>query len=349
MSRSITYKMMMPCLFLGTVVSGTAYGVECPLSPFGFNDEIGRANLLTQEKVVQAGKLIKDGRVYELGRIHDAASNTPFPADRSFSLELIDTGTIPDSAFNDIVFNESRLAGGKVKNKLVPGALGQWASQWDALPHFGFADAADLDDSCYFNNFKQDEVFTSTGVQKMGAEKVPPFVTRGILLDIAKLSNDGNPLPSDTGDGFPYEISEQEVVDALKEQAGIKLTMKEDLLGDVILIRTGVDVLFDTQPSIPSPGIGVEAAQLLADEGVVMVGSDSFAVDVFPRPDGGIFPVHQLFLVEKGIYILENLDLEELSDAGVHKFFFSLVVNKWRGSPGSPAFPIAIGPDDVDG
>ncbi len=330
---NLLHKTTLVSVATGLALAGAAYGLECPTSEFGPDDEIGRANFLTEKKVRQAAALIKDGHVYELGRVHSSESWTAFPATRSFEVRINLTTGLPDG----ILTNESH----------VEGELGEWASQWDGLPHFGFEDTDDIFQSCFYNNYKQEDVFpiAGAGAEKMGAENVPPFVTRGILLDIAKLSNSGQPLPADIGGGLPYVISAQEIVDALKQQAGIQLTPNQDLKGDVVLIRTGWDTVLDTLPNglIPMPGISIEAGQLLADEGVVMVGSDNFGLDAFPLASGRIFPVHQLYLTQAGVYIMENLQLQELSDAGVHKFFFSLVVNKWKGAVDSPAFPIAIG------
>ena len=57
-----------------------------------------------------------------------------------------------------------------------------------------------------------------------------------------------------------------------------------------------------------APGIGVAAAQMLADEEVVLVGSDNWGVEVMPNPDPDLSaPVHQLLLARNGIYIHENL------------------------------------------
>jgi kynurenine formamidase len=52
--------------------------------------------------------------------------------------------------------------------------------------------------------------------------------------------------------------------------------------------------------------------------------------------------VHVHLLVEKGIHIIECLNLEELASAGVKEFWFVALPLKIRGGTGSPIRPIAL-------
>jgi kynurenine formamidase len=60
----------------------------------------------------------------------------------------------------------------------------------------------------------------------------------------------------------------------------------------------------------------------MAEREVVAVGSDTETFEVQPipacRPTGK--PVHTLLLIERGIYIMEGLDLEQLATEGVREF-----------------------------
>jgi kynurenine formamidase len=53
-------------------------------------------------------------------------------------------------------------------------------------------------------------------------------------------------------------------------------------------------------------------------------------------------PVHQFCLAECGVYLIENLMLEEMARDGVHTACFILLATKFRGATGSPARPIAM-------
>lgn len=52
--------------------------------------------------------------------------------------------------------------------------------------------------------------------------------------------------------------------------------------------------------------------------------------------------MHALLLVDAGIYIIENLDLEELAAEGVREFLFVALPLPIAGATGSPLRPLAI-------
>jgi kynurenine formamidase len=91
------------------------------------------------------------------------------------------------------------------------------------------------------------------------------------------------------------------------------------------------------------PGIDLPAARWLIERGVVAIGCDNMAVEVLPNPDHGIaMPVHQYALAEAGVYLIENLALDELARDGYASFCFILLAIKFRGATGSPVRPIAL-------
>ena len=65
-----------------------------------------------------------------------------------------------------------------------------------------------------------------------------------------------------------------------------------------------------------------------------------------PRPDPGEpanpQPVHTLLLIERGIYIMEGLDLEAIAAAGMREFLFVALPLAIRGATGSMIDPVAI-------
>ena len=76
---------------------------------------------------------------------------------------------------------------------------------------------------------------------------------------------------------------------------------------------------------------------------VVLVGVDNWGVEAIPHPNPKLFaPNHQKFLVENGIYIMENLDFTSLIEAEVWQFAFSFAPIPLKGATGSPARPFAI-------
>ncbi len=87
----------------------------------------------------------------------------------------------------------------------------------------------------------------------------------------------------------------------------------------------------------------MEAAQYLVDREVVLVGADTWSMEVVPNPNPDLqFPVHQLLIPRNGIYIFENLLTEELARDRAYEFAFFFAPLRLKGATGSPGNPIAI-------
>ncbi|TMI43436.1 MAG: cyclase family protein, partial [Betaproteobacteria bacterium] len=118
------------------------------------------------------------------------------------------------------------------------------------------------------------------------------------------------------------------------------------LPGDAVIIHTGWGKLYgkDNARFVKStPGVGVAAAEWLAKQDPLLVGSDNWPVEVAPNPDKDLsLPVHQIFLVVNGIHILENLKLDELVAKRVYEFAFTMQPLKIYGASGSSVAPAAI-------
>jgi len=87
----------------------------------------------------------------------------------------------------------------------------------------------------------------------------------------------------------------------------------------------------------------VPAARWLIEQGIVAIGADNMAVEVLPNPNKAVLmPVHQFALAECGVYLIENLALEELAAARVYAACFILLATKIRGATGAPVRPIVM-------
>ena len=92
-----------------------------------------------------------------------------------------------------------------------------------------------------------------------------------------------------------------------------------------------------------APGIGLDAARYLVEREIVMIGADTWSMEVVPNPNPQLqFPVHQLLITRNGIYIFENLATEELARDRVYEFAFFFAPLKLKGATGSPGNPLAI-------
>lgn len=171
------------------------------------------------------------------------------------------------------------------------------------------------------------------GFREGGVERIPPIVRPAVLLDVARTKG----VPAlDAG----HLVSAVELQEAL---AHAKTSIQP---GDVVLVRTG-NGTFWRQPDryLAGPGLAAEASAWLADKGVFAVGADNMAWDLIGLRDPSLnceLPGHLLLLARRGIYIMENLALENLSAAGVSRFTFVCTPLKLTGATGSPVRPIAI-------
>ena len=145
----------------------------------------------------------------------------------------------------------------------------------------------------------EDRIAFKDTMKRLGIEKVKPFFTKGVLIDMVAFKG----APMDGG----QEISVDDIKGALKKQ-----DMEEDDIGegDVVAFHTGWVRYWITDNKTYNgavPGIGIEAGKWLAEKGVAVVISDTWPVEVVPNPDSKqAFPVHQILLAQNGVFIHEN-------------------------------------------
>jgi kynurenine formamidase len=283
---------------------------RCP-SKWGAGDERGAANHMGPETVLKAARLIRTGRVIELGQV--LRSSMPLGA-RHFDLYMKPTG--PNVGSNRRGSNE----------ELVVAEMGQVGTQFDGFTHQTIGDSL-------YNCFDMNETMTRTGFTRLGVENVGTLMTRGVLIDVAALKG-VDMLPD------RYEITVDDLQQALDRQ-GVALEP-----GDAVLIHTGWGVLWDTDADrfmASNPGIGVAAAQWLVERDPMLLGADNQPVEVSPNPDPEVsLPIHQMMLVVHGIHLVERMRLDELAAAGVHEFAFVVQPLKIEGATGSTVVPVAI-------
>jgi kynurenine formamidase len=217
---------------------------------------------------------------------------------------------------NEVTWHES----------IISGEMGQISTQFDGLGHVGIGDLS-------YNGLSFHDFVTPEGYTSLGVEEVDPIVTRGVLIDVAAYK--GVTLLEGG-----YEITEPDLTGALQRQ-DIRITS-----GDVVLIHTGWGSLWmkdNDRFGANAPGIGLQAAQFLVDQEIVLVGSDTWATEVLPYPDPSlVFPVHQLLIAKHGIFNMENLATEVLVEDQAYEFLFVYAPLPLKGAPGAPGNPVAI-------
>src|SRR5439155_22880404 len=116
--------------------------------------------------------------------------------------------------------------------------------------------------------------------------------------------------------------------------------------GDVLLVRTGYGAIWrDEAEYLEAAGVAKSGTLWAAEQGVVAVGADNMSWDVPGERDpesGATLFAHYYLLPQKGIYIIENLNLEELAKAKCYAFAFVGIPLKFTGATGSPLRPLAL-------
>jgi kynurenine formamidase len=175
------------------------------------------------------------------------------------------------------------------------------------------------------------DVFDDFGWRANGLEEAAPVVCRGVLLDVAALGGDC------LANG--YEITPDDLRRTLATQA------TELRPGDAVLVRTGwFAAHYERDPDAyfaSEPGVGVDAATWLCERGMRVLGSDTSGTEVTPMPDLSR-TTHVAMLVERGIHLIEIMDLEEIARDRVFEFLFVALPLRIVGGTGSWLRPIAI-------
>ena len=294
------------------IATSIALGQSWYPSRWGADDQRGAANRITPAKVLEAKALIAKGTVYQLGRVYEAGM--PMFGTRHYSLRVPQTFDMPGK--NEAVYHD----------EIVSGELGQVGTQFDGLGHVGIG-------QLFYNGNRRSDFAKAEGLTRLGIENVGPIVTRGVLIDVARFKGVDQLPPT-------YEITADDLKGALQRQR------IEIASGDAVLIHTGWGSLWmkdNAKFVATAPGIGIGAGQLLADEEVVLVGSDNWGVEVMPNPDATLSaPVHQLLIARNGIYLHENIATEGLARDNVYEFAYIFAPLRLKGATGSPGNPIAI-------
>lgn len=316
-----------PLLTLLAVVSNPAAADQrsVGISPWGPADEIGRLNLMTTESRNAILSRIDGGKTYDLSvEYFIGMPSWQAAGDPHYQMWMTHTpqGTVIDDP----------LHVGQAMNEHVSytgAAISMYThmgTHIDALNHFGL-------NGKIWNGFSAQEHAGDRGWQKAGAQTIPPIVARGVLIDVAKAQRVDMLPPG-------YRITREDLQHALALQG---TTLQQ---GDVALIRTGRMQAYeqaDTYMDNP-PGLGLEAARFLVEEGGVMaVGADNLSFESFPSElPSDYVPVHTYLLAQQGTPIMELVFLEELSRDELYEFAFIAGSLKLRGADAAPLRPIAL-------
>lgn len=289
---------------------------------WGADDEVGALNLITDEKRLAALRVPRTGQAISLGQDIQPAG-VPMASDgirgfhmRPMHVMLYDGG---DEASGCATRGDNYFSAEDYLGIRIHGAT----THVDGLSH-GWKDGQ------LYNGYSRNTV-NSFGAGKLGIHNAKSFITRGVLFDVARVKGVES-VPLD------YEIT----VDDLKACGAVDITA-----GDAVVVRTGWRNVYYTDPGeydqLAWPGLGLDTIRWLAEQDVVLIGADTVGMEI-ANPgfvDKGSRG-HGVLLRDYGIYILELLDLEELSESGKTEFLFMMAPLRITGGTGSPVNPIAV-------
>jgi kynurenine formamidase len=174
---------------------------------------------------------------------------------------------------------------------------------------------------------------TNDGFTALGAETIPPIFCRGYLLDLARHTG-VEALP----EAYPIRADDLE---ACAQYQGVHVEP-----GAAILVRTGYGQFWD-DPSryLSCAGLSPDANQWVMDHKPLAVGADNLSWDLpglYEESSGSSMYGHLLLIVRNGVYIFENLFLEDLATEKIHRFLFLAAPLKFVGATGAPVRPLAL-------
>ena len=309
-----------------------AFAAFCltPFAPVLADDDSGNASELL--RAVKKARLIDLSHTWEITS-PVAGVNPPY----SFALRDTHANTL--NKFGD---------GGQLTyaSEVMHFSGQHGAPNIDAIGHIGRNGKLFGNVDAFASTSNPDGIGASGVGANLSIDKFPAdlLVNRGILLDVARMiQGDSSPLPATF-----------EVTAAHLEQAAMRQHVKLKK-GDTVFIRTGYGPLFKSNPGVyadpgASPGPSLDGANFLIKNGARVVGDDTLTFEMRPpivtSPTFQVFPVHMRVIADSGIYIIENLNLEELSAAKAYEFVVVVPPLKILGGTGSAGRIFALVPRD---
>ncbi len=312
-------------LLSGLCHAATAARPEVGISPWGARDEIGRLNLITPQSRAAIMARVSGEQAYDLAVDYfvgmpswQAAGDPPY---QMWMTHTPHGNVIADPMQVGEPMNQHVSYSGSAVSMYA-----HMGTHIDALNHFGL-------NGKIWNGYRADQHLGDRGWNVTGAEKLPPIIARGVLIDVAAAK--GLEQLADS-----YRVTRADLQQALARQ---KVALEK---GDVVLIRTGRMRDYDNAQRYMAnpPGLSLDAAKFLVEEGGAMVvGADNLSFETFPSEvQGNYLPLHTYLLAMQGAPILELVNLEGLARDQVYQFAFIGASLKLRGADAAPIRPMAL-------
>jgi hypothetical protein len=330
---------------------------------FGDDDQLGRMNLLTPERVLAAVREVQVGKTFCLSLPLDLPGGNVLNPRRHPPRRFATVrGGVP--SFNYLLRQQDPRQVDVASDDAVLMAL-QYSTQWDSFAHVGAlfdADGDGVPEPVYYNGFRAGEDIVapefrrgivdwccSEGVEakKLGIETMAETGVqgRGVLIDL-----------------FSSIGRERRVVGWDELRRIMDAQKVEVQAGDMVCLWTGFDELVLEMAGQPTEaalhgscatldGRDERLLQWITDSGMSVIISDNYAVEQLPArvPEGeGDYPgmpLHHHCLFKLGVHIGEIWYLAGLARwlraNGRSSFLLTAPPLRLPGAVGSPATPVA--------
>jgi kynurenine formamidase len=281
---------------------------------WGEADERGAANLIDEQAVLRGLAAVRTGEVLGLAlplRHGHASPVVGRPPLQHFMLR--DGG--------DYASRPERGGFGFADDCVMLATHG--GTHIDALSHV-------WKDGLMYNGFPAGRV-SSRGASACGIEGVGPLVTRAIVVDFA--------------DGAGPGLDPGEAIDARRLADAVAAGGVDPEPGDALLVRTGWAAAWQRGEADGTawPGLAADCADWVAEHDIAVLGADNLAVDAFPSSDDHCqVPLHIALLRDRGVYLVELLDLDALAARRRTQVLLVLSPLPIVGAVGSPVNPVAV-------
>ena len=329
---------------------------------FGADDEIGRLNLLDEQKVLQAAQEIRAGKVFCLSLPLDLPGGNVLNPRRHPPV-LSPTFRDDGKAFMNVSMSAIQAESIDVLSDDQVTLCMQYSTQWDGLCHVGAEFDTQGDGQLrkvYYNGYEagtdvlggenpaSDTDCCGDGAsfaRKLGIDRyaVKGMQGRGVLVDLAR-----------------HLGSERTVVDA---QTLVNIIERENIEiapGDMLVLRTGFAEAIVQMHGKPDherleqtgavlDGSDTALLNWITETRVATICTDNYAVEAYPARSSGpghsILPLHHHCLFKLGVPLAELWYLKDLAawlhEHHRHHFMLTAPPLRLPGAVGSPVTPIA--------
>lgn len=321
---------------------------------FGDEDEIGRLNLLTCEKIKQGIAEITEGKAFCLSLPLDYPGGRLLAPHR-FPPRLHSTRRKGKRYFNYAFSNEGPYYCDCGCDDAVL-LCTQYSTQWDGLAHIGQQFDADADgdpEFVYYNGYRagrevsspEDRRLKHNEKSALGIERMAETCVqgRGVMIDLEA--------------HFGWERHVVTHGDLMRVIEVDRVVVER---GDILCLHTGFAELILKMQRNPIAsrlqnscavldGTDENLLQWIADSGVAAIAADNYAVEAIPAQDGNglrsFAPLHVHCLFKLGIHLGELWYLTELNtwlrQHARNRFFLTAPPLRLPSAVGSPVTPVA--------